>query len=330
MVTAGLIPLFISMLSDIDWKKDARDALDAFNIAQHLSRLGAIPANGPGLTPCFLSPEYKFPSVFGGGGGGSIVALLWSCLLQGMALTNRILSDPPGNVIICDSCLHQQTTVLPYENSFKRAQCCSGCHLVVYCSQACQREDWDERHKSECKSMKQTYDDRRRDAVHYSHANRHLHIQMVTVLLRTPNMSTLNKHDCSSVNEAILVIDASRGLDRPQVIEEIPSSDFPSMFLGKFDSPEMEARKEGVIKDFSARRSSTTKTLLALVLSWDIHHRVHVLVEAGPDESNRFAVTRSVVSIEDTRSSKYQYRNPLEIAMINILKEQQGLQTKEL
>ncbi|KAH6901603.1 hypothetical protein BKA70DRAFT_1229761 [Coprinopsis sp. MPI-PUGE-AT-0042] len=321
MVTAGLIPLFISMLSNLDWGSP-EDVLDALRTAQHLSRMALYPRTAHALNLIF-TPENESPSVFRKGAASIIMGILWTYLWRGMSWTIVSLSDVPGEireVVLCDSRLHRQKRATSGEKSFEKPQCCSGCHLVVYCSEACQREDWNGRHKSECRSMKRTSDERRRSAVHYSQANRHLHVRMIMTLFCSRYTNILNECDHTSANKSIFMVDASSGLSHPKPIEEVPLVDFQTMFYGSFDSPEMEARKDEIIKDFTAQPSSTTRRLWALVLYWDIHRRVHLLVEtfrdpSDTDEGSSYEVTQTIVSIEDTQSSQYQYQSCFEVAL---------------
>ncbi|KAH6901622.1 hypothetical protein BKA70DRAFT_1309063 [Coprinopsis sp. MPI-PUGE-AT-0042] len=244
-----------------------------------------------------LKLEHEFPPILEKGIGGETIAGIWFSLWEGVHLINRLLTDPPGDVnevVICDSRSHS----LP--------RCCSGCHLVVYCSMACQRDDWNERHKRECKSMKKTFDGRKRELVHYTHSNRHLHTRMVMEVFRGEYTSILSEYEsgvCASANESILIIDASPGLDWPRAIGVMPMLRFTSLFFGRFDSPEMDARKDEIINDFVSEPSSTTKRLLAITLFWDYHRRIHLLVElvrdpSDPDQGSSYEVARSVVRLE--------------------------------
>ncbi|KAH6901605.1 hypothetical protein BKA70DRAFT_1405543 [Coprinopsis sp. MPI-PUGE-AT-0042] len=330
IIEAGVIPLLLSMLSNLDWGEH-EDILDALRMVEHVSRLALFPRTGRCLYLAF-NPEYKFPSILNEGVASGIMDLIWSYLWQGTALMNRILLDPlvgVKEVVICDNRLHHQRKAISRRNSFKRLQCCSGCHLVTYCSQVCQREDWEGRHKSECESMKQTFDKRRSEAAHYSQTNRHIHVQMVMELFRGENLNTIQDRDTTSPNKIALLIDLSPGLDRPTMTKADPLVDFPDMFFGTFDSPEMEARKDEIIKDCVAQPFSTTKRLLALVLFLDIHRRVHLLVEtlrnpSDPDEGSSFVVTQSVVSIEDASSSGFRYESRYEAAMRRFLNGEKG------
>ncbi|KAH6901598.1 hypothetical protein BKA70DRAFT_1309045 [Coprinopsis sp. MPI-PUGE-AT-0042] len=323
-ITAGIIPLFIPILSNLDWgSRD--DVLDVLRVIQHLSRLALYPRPSNALDLA-LKLEYDLLSAFNQGVAGNIIAQVWSGLWKGMHLVNRALSDlarDAKQVVICDNHLHHQATGRSSEYPSRSSQCCSGCHLVVYCGEACQKEDWDQRHQMECRFMKRTFDERKRETVQYSHKSRQLHIQMLLTVFHDEYSNVLDGRDQSRSNEAILMMDASSGLPHPKLLEGVPLVEFQSMFFGRFDSPEMDARKDGIIKDFVAQSPSTSKRLLALVLFWDIDHRIHLLVETSrdstdPGKEGSYTVTQSVVSIEDTRSSKYQYQSRFEADMIEL------------
>ncbi|KAH6901623.1 hypothetical protein BKA70DRAFT_1568429 [Coprinopsis sp. MPI-PUGE-AT-0042] len=330
MVIAGLVPLFLSTSSNLEFG-ERKAVLDALRTTQHLSRLALFPRTARALHS-LLTPEHRLLSGFGRGVARGIIREVWQNLCRGMELTNRLLSLPPedaSEVTICDNRSHHQTATTSCQDSLEKSRCCSGCHLTVYCSERCQREDWSKRHRSECKSMEGTFVTRRHDVVHYSQANRQLHIRMLMTIFRSEYASMLNERDHSTSGKCILVVDASAGLFQPISIEEVKLIDFPAFYFGKFDSLEMEARKDEIINAFIAQPSSTTTRLLALVLFWDMHRKIHILVEAirdqsEPDEAENYKVTQSVVRVEDARSSKFRYQSPFEANMIEVLKGQQG------
>ncbi|KAG2024112.1 hypothetical protein CC2G_001699 [Coprinopsis cinerea AmutBmut pab1-1] len=61
-----------------------------------------------------------------------------------------------------------------------KPQVCSGCHSVVYCTVECQTTDWKERHRRECKSMRQSYLDRCRNQIRYTPFTRSFHLAVMT------------------------------------------------------------------------------------------------------------------------------------------------------
>ncbi|KAH6901613.1 hypothetical protein BKA70DRAFT_684327, partial [Coprinopsis sp. MPI-PUGE-AT-0042] len=315
--------------SKLDWA-DHEEVLATVKIIQHLGSLALFPRGNRALHSA-LKPEYEFPSFLGKGMATGIIGKMWFHLWQGTRLMNTVLSVPPADlrgVVICDNRFHDPVAATGRERSFGRSRSCSGCHLVVYCGETCQQQDWNERHKYECKSMKRTLDTRKRETVHYSQANRHLHVQMIMEFFCSDYMSILSQFgERAPPSECILVIDAHSGLDWPRAIGDVPFADFATMFFGRFDSPEMEVRKEEIIRGFIEQRFSTLRRLLALVLCWDRHRRIHLLVEiardpSDPDRASSYAVTRSVASIEDTGSFLYQYESRYEKDLNNFREEE--------
>lgn len=73
-----------------------------------------------------------------------------------------------GGASVCANRKHftrSATTVKANE----RCWTCSRCHAVTYCSEACQREDWDGFHSKECRRFTEWYKARRNDGhwIHY-------------------------------------------------------------------------------------------------------------------------------------------------------------------
>ncbi|KAH6901604.1 hypothetical protein BKA70DRAFT_1309051 [Coprinopsis sp. MPI-PUGE-AT-0042] len=315
MLAAGFIPLFISVLPHLNWD-DRKQVSSMLKIVQHLNRVTLFPRTARALHVA-LKPEYQLPSAMGKGIASGIIRQIWVHLWEGVNLVNRALTEPLRHT------QHNPMSASSCESSGETPQCCPTCHLVVYCSKACQEDDWNQRHKSECRYMKRTLEGRRRETVHYSQANRHFHTQLLMEYFCCEYMSILD--ECKSgqrlpPNESILTIDASPGLDWPKAIGEVTLVKFATAFFGTFDSPEMEARKNEIINDFSGEPLSTTKRLISLVLFWDHHRRVHLLVEVvrdpvDLDQGSSYAVSRSVVTIEDTGSSPYKYESRYEVDM---------------
>jgi hypothetical protein len=145
---------------------------------------------------------------------------------------------------------------------------------------------------------------RRREIVHYTQVTRRLHIQMISSLFRSEYKSRLDDlWNRTQSNTSMIMIDFSSGLCPPGKIRVLPLAQFPALFHGSFDSPEMETRKDGMLKEFSAGPLSATNRLVAFVFFWDTNRRIHILAETARKPRNRdrpskFSITRSVVSVE--------------------------------
>ncbi|KAF6753416.1 hypothetical protein DFP72DRAFT_1069402 [Ephemerocybe angulata] len=80
-------------------------------------------------------------------------------------------------ITLCDNmnCPAQRGAVIP---TSRQSRSCSGCHVVLYCSPACQKIDWEEQHRLECRSARAGFRDA--TAVECSHRLRQLYT-MVTL-----------------------------------------------------------------------------------------------------------------------------------------------------
>ncbi|KAH6867665.1 hypothetical protein BKA70DRAFT_1414555, partial [Coprinopsis sp. MPI-PUGE-AT-0042] len=81
----------------------------------------------------------------------SFVGPRWNHLVNAVEgrITELETIDAPA--VFCDNSQHHDWSLKTAPRS------CSGCHLVVYCSRECQSEDWNNRHRKECASMRSTY-----------------------------------------------------------------------------------------------------------------------------------------------------------------------------
>ncbi|KAF6741815.1 hypothetical protein DFP72DRAFT_1111161 [Ephemerocybe angulata] len=76
---------------------------------------------------------------------------------------------------VCDNLNHTQSQglpVLPGNAQIRYDKRCSGCHTAVYCSQECQTEDWNSRHRRECRGMEHDYNEYERLHTPYSYNTR--------------------------------------------------------------------------------------------------------------------------------------------------------------
>ncbi|KAJ3526362.1 hypothetical protein NMY22_g10197 [Coprinellus aureogranulatus] len=92
----------------------------------------------------------------------------------------RSACTAPGDNVVCDypSC---------YSNNIRirgSARQCSGCESFTYCSEHCQRADWKEKHKDECRSARE-YSRIRHSDPHiprYSHRSRAFHVALLVTM----------------------------------------------------------------------------------------------------------------------------------------------------
>ncbi|TEB28690.1 hypothetical protein FA13DRAFT_1735514 [Coprinellus micaceus] len=67
-----------------------------------------------------------------------------------------LYSDRERRVQVCDNLNHIARETGAKARRFVEKMC-AGCHLLVYCSRECQREDWEARHRDECSDMRENY-----------------------------------------------------------------------------------------------------------------------------------------------------------------------------
>jgi hypothetical protein len=127
---------------------------------------------------------------------------------------------------------------------------------------------------------------------------------MITSLFCNEYKSALDSvWDSTQSNRTIIMVDPLSGLSPSQNIEAFPLAQFSALFHGNFDSPEMEARKDGIIREFRTGPLSKTKRLMAFIFLWDADRRIHFLVETVRETGNRdgassYAINQCVVSVE--------------------------------
>ncbi|KAF5334313.1 hypothetical protein D9611_014131 [Ephemerocybe angulata] len=76
--------------------------------------------------------------------------------------------------------------------SWRLPEACSNCHSVVYCSPQCQREDWNARHRNECRDMRVDYLERSYTNLSYSYSTRAFHLSVVWHTAQTLALSVGN------------------------------------------------------------------------------------------------------------------------------------------
>ncbi|KAF6741998.1 hypothetical protein DFP72DRAFT_1179843 [Ephemerocybe angulata] len=126
--------------------------------------------------------------------------ILYDALLEEVNEESEFLKRT-RRVQLCDNLDHDDmvasspgsTTVLRIG---KKQQTCSSCHSVVYCSRECQKRDWIQRHRNECKDFHEVYIQRKHTDQWYSHPTRAFHLSILLDefedLVHPPSISSAN------------------------------------------------------------------------------------------------------------------------------------------
>ncbi|KAH6907645.1 hypothetical protein BKA70DRAFT_1563113, partial [Coprinopsis sp. MPI-PUGE-AT-0042] len=128
---------------------------------------------------------------------------------------------------LCDFNMHHEmqaslcrtTDFNPLSTTLEESKCCSGCRVVVYCSTACQNEDWKKRHHKECSSMSRLHLDLKTSGAYYSNKTRYFNIEAgrMSVSQKMPgfDMCMVHRFPGNSRREMIVNFDV---LERPSCL----------------------------------------------------------------------------------------------------------------
>ncbi|KAF6757161.1 hypothetical protein DFP72DRAFT_1066005 [Ephemerocybe angulata] len=93
--------------------------------------------------------------------------------------------------LLCDNMLCPRTGTGLHSDLEPKA--CVGCSSVVYCSVACQKEDWAACHRAECEHARNDYARLRTSRSWYSHRSRAFHVAYIAFLFNKPHTGYLRK-----------------------------------------------------------------------------------------------------------------------------------------
>ncbi|KAG2005422.1 hypothetical protein CC2G_001822 [Coprinopsis cinerea AmutBmut pab1-1] len=172
-----------------------------------------------------------------------------------------------SHVRVCDNMLHEMTPQRDKSNpATSRGKTCSACHWVNYCSQACQRADWDRRHRTECASMRRCYIDDKLGGARYTFTMRYFQTQCI-MSGPPPVIDDLDE-------SPVLIVDNTRN-DTTYRSVCLPLAHYRAYRL-RTPYPAIEARVDGIVDDFIASRKPSmlieagflhsSKTTIALLL----------------------------------------------------------------
>ncbi|KAH6889589.1 hypothetical protein BKA70DRAFT_1329292 [Coprinopsis sp. MPI-PUGE-AT-0042] len=178
-------------------------------------------------------------------------------------------------------------------------EACSGCRLSVYCSSACQQQDWKKRHQFECPEMRYTSEKRKAVDFRYGLKSRILHLDIARDTVQKhsdkfePQFQAL--HPGQPPRDFIVILDARSGLEVSMHIVLRPiSKHLERMIVG--DCPPLETRVADIISDFRAA-PSTDSLLLEMQIAWNAKRGIALLMELK-NKDGQWVSGRSVVRFE--------------------------------
>ncbi|KAH6906869.1 hypothetical protein BKA70DRAFT_1285667 [Coprinopsis sp. MPI-PUGE-AT-0042] len=196
-------------------------------------------------------------------------------------------SEPP--VVFCDNNTHHDWSVK------RPLKSCSDCHMVVYCSKECQRQDWKNRHRDECNAMRLTYLDRCKSRIHFSHKTLAFPLKSLEILIMAA-FQIVKPHMDSLEGEKLVAIMSLYN----SMFGTAPHFDTLTVenYLTHFspgDCIQIDHRMKTMIADFVANPSKDL-CLWELRLAWTKHTLLVLFAEVDMTPG-RIKVMRSLVQI---------------------------------
>ncbi|KAH6889587.1 hypothetical protein BKA70DRAFT_877024 [Coprinopsis sp. MPI-PUGE-AT-0042] len=171
--------------------------------------------------------------------------------------------------------------------------------MVLYCSRDCQEQDWNRRHREECKIMLQSYIMRKINNRRYSQFSRAFHLSIAQSLFpqKAEELEELfqdfrpdHKH-----NDLFMFLNVRSGAKAQFEMSTLPMLDFDQLrFQG--DCPAMEARVDTIIDEFRAG-SSPNVILMEMHIAWSMERGIALLIEATKNEGE-WRVGRNVARFQ--------------------------------
>ncbi|KAF6760638.1 hypothetical protein DFP72DRAFT_882799 [Ephemerocybe angulata] len=168
----GIIPLLTHLMP---WAPKSTELASNFADLSTMSLLSGL--SHPRVISRFLGmyPDGKVPSLKGCGlATNERWEFRWK---QVMSFCEAYQKFGGMVVTICDNlaCVRREERLMQRTPS----QQCASCSSVVYCSTACQEEDWKAFHSRECRQARHDHAVRRSLGTWYSHSVRQFHVQLV-------------------------------------------------------------------------------------------------------------------------------------------------------
>ncbi|KAH6880308.1 hypothetical protein BKA70DRAFT_1343681 [Coprinopsis sp. MPI-PUGE-AT-0042] len=222
-----------------------------------------------------------------------LVGRRWSSLvsiINNMSSILQVHANQKGSKI-CDNDVEHS------EASWS-SKACSQCHLVVYCSSACQKQDWSRRHRDECSVMQNTFHRRQQQEFRYSQETRRFHLGFIQDIFRKQHRELEATPDGLSYNDSVVIVDVRSCKDaRMHVIRRYPLfAHLEARIVG--DCPALEARASALIAKLRGTTRPNTRVLLEMEIAWNARRGIALLVEMMKTGAGEWEPRSSVVRLE--------------------------------
>ncbi|KAH6886636.1 hypothetical protein BKA70DRAFT_1236325 [Coprinopsis sp. MPI-PUGE-AT-0042] len=217
------------------------------------------------------------------------VSPTWNGFANGLEKMCQELDEQKqdGHLTFCDN---NKELLTQHTGIWWRAKACSRCHLVMYCSPACQKDDWGKRHRGECLPMRGIYLGRRAAELRYSHATRGLHLQICQNAVAANSLV---------LDEQRRRIHGGRSPEGFVIVLDIRTATHAQIYLKNRkvgDCPEIEARAQEMVTKYMTRRDPRER-LVEMQIAWNSERGIALLIEMRKDGAE-WELGRSLVRIE--------------------------------
>ncbi|KAH6901588.1 hypothetical protein BKA70DRAFT_684103 [Coprinopsis sp. MPI-PUGE-AT-0042] len=279
LVSTGIIPLIASMIkksSHLRLPKDqaeiwARTAINALRQACCFPRsLHALVTE--------LDPFRNLTKASSSSFGTNSVEGAWNTLLSTCVFNMLpLLEIDQGPLTICDNIEHSSKLKKPSPKT------CSGCRMVVYCSPACQKHDWETRHHRECRELRQVYLKRSLEGLHYTYKIREFQTRLATEIFRDNflDIEEMRKERQPShpPQDLLTIMECTSDEGQARYFWPLLQDYFcGSLQLG--DSPALEERAKDIYGRFLATKNPKSR-LLEGMIRWN-RREVMLFLELEP------------------------------------------------
>ncbi|KAH6899387.1 hypothetical protein BKA70DRAFT_1314264 [Coprinopsis sp. MPI-PUGE-AT-0042] len=224
----------------------------------------------------------------------------WEHFMSTLVNTSLDLDDQLEDryISICDN--NKQ-----HNETHWRAKTCSGCHMVVYCSQDCQKQDWNERHRRECQGMRQAYIARKLDEFSYSQVSRAFHLSIAQSMFpqTADHLKTQRRGLGPSYKPSDLIVHLNirSGTQSQLEVETMFMTDYDHLRI-QGDCPAMEARVDTIIERFRAE-SNPNVILMDMHIGWCIERGIAILIEVKK-QGGEWKVGQNIVRFQKMRKTQ--------------------------
>ncbi|EAU83031.2 hypothetical protein CC1G_08968 [Coprinopsis cinerea okayama7 len=241
-------------------------------------------------------------------GSGQIDPTSWTHFMKTLKWREEVLESmtkDKGAIYFCDSDDHF-TRHGPEE--FTPSKTCSRCHSVIYCSARCQKEDWDIRHRTECKRMRDSYRLCKQQGIHYTQFTRAFHLAITDAAFD----QTVTKMDgvCSRQfpgvpkNKLVVEFDFSGDVIGRSASRIVHIDQWIDARKGIVLPTCMSTHERGmrILRDSVHRgylwQDARDVQVVTSIFSFNTHFRVALLVEFVQSREGEWVVGRNVASVE--------------------------------